>query len=59
MISKYMFKCPVCKVRYSAEKETYLCKHCYKKAIREQQEISRETQELRAEEEVYDKQYVR
>jgi len=54
-----MFKCPVCKVRYSAEKETYLCKHCYKKAIREQQEISRETQELRAEEEVYDKQYVR
>ena len=53
-----MFKCPVCKVRYSG-KETYLCKHCYKKAIREQQEINRETQELRAEEEVYDKQYVR
>jgi len=52
-----MFKCTSCKKKYTLNKE--LCKHCYKKALREQQEINRETQELRAEEQIYDKQYVR
>jgi len=54
-----MFKCISCKTRYCGDEETYLCKYCLKKLIREKQEINRETQELRAEEAIYDKQYVR
>jgi len=59
MTEHNMFKCISCKTRYCGDEETYLCKYCLKKLIREKQEINRETQELRAEEAIYDKQYVR
>ena len=48
-----MSKCITCKTRHRGTE--YLCTHCLKALLREQQEINRESQELRVEERIYDK----